>query len=60
MMAGRVDRHGIDNQGSNPALNRQHVALFLRERERERQRERETERLREKGQRERKTKMGQR
>ena len=31
MMAGRVDRHGIDNQGSNPALNRQQVALFKHE-----------------------------
>ena len=30
-MAGHVDRHGIDNQGSNPALNRQHVALFKHE-----------------------------
>ena len=47
MMAGRVDRHGIDNQGNNPALNRQHVALFLRERERERERKREKERERE-------------
>ena len=29
--AGCVDRHGIYNQGSNPALNQQHVALFIHE-----------------------------